>query len=120
MSWDESDITLLKNLWGKQSASIIGDRIGKTKNAVIGKAHRLKLPPQASTPKVSKKMKNVKVYLTVKRSKCQWMDGDPVERRTNDEGKCLRPTIYRDNGTRSSYCLKHTQRAWRKVKPIKM
>jgi len=45
MSWDEQKITKLKELWGKgntasQIAEIIG---GLSRNAVIGKAHRLNL-----------------------------------------------------------------------------
>ena len=45
MSWNEEKITKLKELWGKgntasQIAQIIG---GITRNAVIGKAHRLNL-----------------------------------------------------------------------------
>ena len=45
MSWTEEKINKLKELWGKgntanQIAEIIG---GMSRNAVIGKAHRLKL-----------------------------------------------------------------------------
>ena len=45
MSWNEEKITKLKDLWGKgstasQIAEIIG---GMSRNAVIGKAHRLNL-----------------------------------------------------------------------------
>jgi len=45
MSWDEKKIEILKNEWGKgktasQIALLIG---GVSRNAVIGKAHRLNL-----------------------------------------------------------------------------
>ena len=45
MSWDNEKITKLKELWGSgktasQIAEIIGDM---SRNAVIGKAHRLNL-----------------------------------------------------------------------------
>jgi len=45
MSWDEKKVTILKELWGKgntasQIAEIIG---GLSRNAIIGKAHRLNL-----------------------------------------------------------------------------
>ena len=45
MAWTEEKITKLRQLWGKgntasQIAGIIGD---VTRNAVIGKAHRLNL-----------------------------------------------------------------------------
>ena len=51
MSWDEAKITKLKELWGKgntasQIAEIIG---GVSRNAVIGKAHRLNLSAKIKT-----------------------------------------------------------------------
>ena len=51
MSWDEIKITKLKELWGKgntasQIAEIIG---GISRNAVIGKAHRLNLSAKIKT-----------------------------------------------------------------------
>ena len=54
MSWTEEKVNKLKELWGKgntasQIAAIIG---GISRNAVIGKAHRLKL-----SGKIIKKVK---------------------------------------------------------------
>jgi GcrA cell cycle regulator len=51
MNWDEVKITKLKELWGKgntasQIAEIIG---GVSRNAVIGKAHRLNLSAKIKT-----------------------------------------------------------------------
>jgi GcrA cell cycle regulator len=51
MSWNEEKIQKLKDLWGKgstasQSAEIIG---GISRNAVIGKAHRLQLSSKIKT-----------------------------------------------------------------------
>ncbi len=51
MSWDEKKIQILKNEWGKgktanQIAEIIG---GISRNAVIGKAHRLNLSAKIKT-----------------------------------------------------------------------
>jgi GcrA cell cycle regulator len=46
MSWTEQQIQMLKDMWGHgYSASDIAGRLGNglTRNAVIGKAHRLKL-----------------------------------------------------------------------------
>ena len=49
MSWNEERIDALKRLWGAgYSASAIGKMIGVSKNAVVGKAHRLKLPARPS------------------------------------------------------------------------
>ena len=51
MSWNEEKVNKLKELWGKgntasQIAEIIG---GITRNAVIGKAHRLNLSAKIKT-----------------------------------------------------------------------
>jgi|TARA_B110001452_G_C14938542_1_gene328209 GcrA cell cycle regulator len=51
MSWNEEKITKLKELWGKGStASQIAEIIGGiSRNAVIGKAHRLNLSAKIKT-----------------------------------------------------------------------
>ena len=44
-TWTETTITRLRELWSEGiSASEIGRRLGISKNAVIGKVHRLELP----------------------------------------------------------------------------
>ena len=45
MSWNEEKVKKLKELWGKGfTASQIAEKLGNTtRNAVIGKAHRLNL-----------------------------------------------------------------------------
>jgi GcrA cell cycle regulator len=50
MSWNEQKIQMLKDMWGNgYSASEIAKRLGgMTRNAVIGKAHRLKLSSRPS------------------------------------------------------------------------
>ena len=51
MSWTEQKVNKLKDLWGKgQTASQIAEIIGGvTRNAVIGKAHRLNLSAKIKT-----------------------------------------------------------------------
>ena len=51
MSWNEEKVTKLKDLWGKGStASQIAEIIGGiSRNAVIGKAHRLNLSSKIKT-----------------------------------------------------------------------
>ena len=49
MVWDEQTIALLKDLWTQGlSTADIGRRLGVTKNAVVGKAHRLELDARPS------------------------------------------------------------------------
>lgn len=50
MSWTDERVTLLKELWGegKTAAEIAKILGGVTRNAVIGKAHRLKLSGRVS------------------------------------------------------------------------
>ena len=50
MTWTNETVERLKTLWAEgQSASVIACRIGgKTRNAVIGKVHRLGLPGRAT------------------------------------------------------------------------
>lgn len=43
MRWNEYQLEELKRSWGKTSSSVIAGRLGITKSAVIGKAHRLGL-----------------------------------------------------------------------------
>lgn len=43
--WTEERIEVLTRMWGEGTpAKVIGDHVGATKNAVIGKAHRIGLP----------------------------------------------------------------------------
>lgn len=49
VTWTDERIDQLKKLWDQGlSASVIGKQLGVSKNAVVGKAHRLKLPPRPS------------------------------------------------------------------------
>jgi GcrA cell cycle regulator len=58
MSWTDERVEVLKALWADgASASAIAKRLGVTRNAVIGKVHRLDLPARAPTPERFRKAK---------------------------------------------------------------
>jgi GcrA cell cycle regulator len=49
MVWDEETIRLLRDLWAQgHSTAEIGRRLGVSKNAIVGKAHRLDLDARPS------------------------------------------------------------------------
>ena len=49
MEWMDATITTLRTLWTEgHSALEIGRRMGRSKNAIVGKAHRLELEPRPS------------------------------------------------------------------------
>ncbi len=49
MEWNEETITRLRELWAEgHSTAEIGRRLGVSKNAIVGKAHRLDLPARPS------------------------------------------------------------------------
>jgi GcrA cell cycle regulator len=49
MEWTEETITRLRDYWDEgHSTAEIGRRLGVSKNAVVGKAHRLELPARPS------------------------------------------------------------------------
>ena len=64
MSWDENKVKLLKECWQKGlTASQIATKIGEgiTRNAVIGKAHRLKLEARTVSKRSSTTTSDVKL-----------------------------------------------------------
>ena len=71
MSWDENKVNLLKEYWKKGlTASQIAAKIGgTTRNAVIGKAHRLNLQARASSKKTTSKIKTENNDTEVKKHK---------------------------------------------------
>lgn len=77
MDWNEERVEMLRRLWLQgQSASQIAAKLGGvTRNAVIGKAHRLRLSGRVTV------VKRETVPATPGRvgRSCQWPVGDPKE-----------------------------------------
>ena len=125
MSWTDDDIAKLKKLWAEgHSTAEIGRLIGKSKNAVVGKAHRLSLAARPSpikksavTPKAveTPRLEPTEMpkpspaqVLTLKTKAsgplCQWPYGHPDD---PDFKFCLRPVL-----PGKPYCAEHCQIAY--------
>lgn len=86
MSWTEERVALLKQHWGSgKSANEIADLLGNvTRNAVIGKAHRLGLSnsrtpaPPTSRP-IAGNPESVATILSLTDRMCRWPHGDPKQ-----------------------------------------
>ncbi|MGB0747970.1 MAG: GcrA family cell cycle regulator [Magnetospiraceae bacterium] len=126
MDWTEERIETLKELWTDGlPAGEIGRRLGVTKNAVVGKVHRLGLPKRpspikgaasagSSTPAPAPKKKPAPVKTLIdlaalKPGMCCWPIGDPGA-----------PDFHFCGGRAISgkpYCEEHCARAY--VRPSK-
>ncbi len=135
MSWTDDRVALLKKLWGegKTAAEIAGELGGVTRNAVIGKAHRLKLSNRVSPIQQNKKQvpanksvpdkkietkvaaapyvavetdcnRNRVKLMALKPSMCRWPLGDP---RDEDFGFCGDHVI-----AGLPYCAEHAKMAY--------
>ena len=67
MSWTEEKVNKLKDLWGKgQTASQIAEIIGGvSRNAVIGKAHRLNLSAKIKTRSIINQSNKVGIQSSI-------------------------------------------------------
>ena len=122
-TWDEKKLDLLKSLWDQGlPITKIGDKLGVSRNAIAGKAHRLGLPKRNSpiSSNVDESTKNpVKIVKTDKREiplklslrdvewsriKCCWPNGDPKLKGFNFCGAEIVPG--------RPYCDKHCYQAY--------
>lgn len=125
MSWTDERVALLKKMWveGKTAAEIAKELGGVTRNAVIGKAHRLKLsnrvsPIQQNKKPAAKPVPEKKIEKTVirprtepaislvdlKAGECRWPLGDPRE---EDFGFCGHGAV-----VGLPYCPEHAKTAY--------
>ena len=107
--WNPERIVQLTDLWNQGlSTAEIGRRIGVTKNAVVGKAHRLLLTPRPSPlkrapgPRIQKVVKPKVVQMSG--PTCSWPIGHPGDKNFHfcDE----RPVQGKP------YCATHAQMAY--------
>lgn len=128
MAWSEDRIAKLRELWDKGlSASQIAAELaeGVTRNAVIGKAHRLGLKSrpspvktEASKPKKAapkpkiKKEKNKNIsLLELNERVCKWPIGHPGEEEFHFCGRDSQPGL--------PYCPEHCAMAYQAQAPRK-
>lgn len=101
MTWTPERIAQLKELWDKgESTAEIGRRLGISKNAVVGKAHRLSL---SARPSPIRRQAPRKVT-GIKGPRCQWPIGDP---RTAEFHFCDEVAA-----AGKPYCERHCQMAY--------
>ena len=83
--WNEERLEQLQKLWAEGlSITQIGNMIGVSRNAVVGKVHRMGLPKRQSPivrsdkPIEPRRRKmSPEAYADLGRNKCSWPIGDP-------------------------------------------
>jgi len=129
MAWTDDKIDKLQKLWGKGlTASQIAEKLGGgiTRNAVIGKAHRLKLPSRPSpvkaepvkvapppAPEAREEVSDSKKtsLLDLTEQTCKWPIGHPGDADFYFCGKPSRPGV--------PYCPDHCLMAFQAQLPRK-
>ncbi|MBO42905.1 MAG: global cell cycle regulator GcrA-like protein [Rhodospirillaceae bacterium] len=103
MEWTEARVDQLKQLWSDGlTASQIAEKLGGvSRNAVIGKAHRLGLSSRPSPIK----RKTIQLN-TVSERMCQWPIGDPGDAEFHF---CGEPALHG-----RPYCAEHCATAYRR------
>ncbi|MBR6675617.1 MAG: global cell cycle regulator GcrA-like protein [Alphaproteobacteria bacterium] len=120
MTWTTEKIKQLKKLWSKGKSTVeIGRELGISKNAVVGKVHRLELnarpsPIKKETVKKTVKKKEVKQenvsLMDLKMNSCRWPIGDPKDADFHFCGK--------DTVTGKPYCSEHCKIAYTSLKEL--
>lgn len=119
MSWTDARIKQLKKLWQKGVSTIeIAKEFGISKNAVVGKVHRLGLKSRpspinkeatAAAPKVKKNKTNIELH-ELKINSCRWL----VEELGNNKFLFCGEQVV----TGKPYCPKHCAIAYSSIKDL--
>ncbi len=123
MAWTPEKIKLLKKLWQKGKSTVeIGRELGMSKNAVVGKVHRLELSArpspikkQTNPQKPEKPVENEKKVVTLmdlKMNSCRWPIG---ELKDDDFHFCGK-----ECQTGKPYCPEHCKIAYTSLKELTM
>ncbi|MCW5700510.1 MAG: global cell cycle regulator GcrA-like protein [Rhodospirillales bacterium] len=107
--WTPERTAALIALWNEQlSTAEIGRRLGITKNAVIGKVHRLGLQQRRPSPKPKTEPINVLRLEGLRPNMCSWPIGHPGEETFHFCGEQI--------AEGKPYCTKHCAIAYIRVK----
>jgi len=125
MAWTTEKIKQLKKLWSKGKSTVeIGKELGISKNAVVGKVHRLELEARPSPikkqekqshktslkPKSKSGQKTMVGLLDLKMNSCRWPIGDPKEPGFHFCGAQV--------STGKPYCPEHCKVAYTSLKEL--
>lgn len=95
LDWTPERIALLKKLWPAETAAEIARQIGHgcTRNAVIGKAHRIKLKPKSTSSKAI----HQRIHTTVNKAtmRALWLDSSKTVEEIAEQIGCSSNVIYR-------------------------
>jgi GcrA cell cycle regulator len=106
--WTPTRVSVLIALWNEGlTTSQIGLRLGVTKNAVVGKVHRLGLPKRGSPIRQKPKPAEVISLAALRPGMCSWPDGEPGK---DDFHFCGDPVV-----PDKPYCADHCGRAYVKI-----
>lgn len=112
--WTPERIAALIALWEEGlTTSVIGERLGITKNAVVGKVHRLGLPKRvtssrAAKPAVEEKPMGEMIKLDkLSNGMCCWPEGEPS---TENFRFCGAQAV-----EGRPYCAEHCKRAYVRI-----
>lgn len=123
-TWTEERVATVTRLWNEGlTTAEIGRMVGMSKNAVVGKAHRLRLPSRPSPIGQGKGIRSVRppagpkpappprpvLQLAVGTASCKWPIGHPDE---PDFHFCGEPALLD-----KPYCQAHYAKAYVPAKP---